>query len=320
MTRYLITGGGGFVGQSLARALLQRGDEVFLSGIGDALRGPEILTPDERRAARWLAADVRDADDIDLAVERSRPDVVIHLAGVSFPPDADRSPTAAYDVNALGAVRLLTAIRRRRDAGAIDPVVLVAGSGMQYGQHAAAEMPLDESAAQRPMTIYAATKVAQEIASLQFFRGSGVRVICARSFNHSGVGHGDRYLLPSLVTRAWALRSAPGSALVLGNDVVRDYLHVDDVVRAYLLLTTAGHPGEVYNVASGSGVSVRQLAADVLLRAGVTADISTDQSLVRATDIAVLVGSPAKLTRDTGWLPTKTHTAIIDDLLHAATE
>ena len=73
-------------------------------------------------------------------------------------------------------------------------------------------------------------------------------------------------------------------------------------------------------MASGVGVTVRQLAEDILLRAGVSADISTEASLVRETDITVMVGSSEKLKRDTGWVPRKTHADIIDDLLHAATD
>jgi GDP-4-dehydro-6-deoxy-D-mannose reductase len=95
-------------------------------------------------------------------------------------------------------------------------------------------------------------------------------------------------------------------------------LHVTDVVSAYLLLAERGVAGEVYNVSSGHGVSVRQLAEDVLLRVGAPVDISTDPALVRASDVPVNVGSPAKLKHDTGWTPLKTHADIIDDLLHAA--
>ena len=108
--------------------------------------------------------------------------------------------------------------------------------------------------------------------------------------------------------------------MTIGNDVIRDYLHVSDVVAAYLALAERGTPGETYNVCSGIGVSVRQLATDVLLRAGMTPDISAEASLSRTTDIPVLIGSPAKLVRDTGWAPRKTHADIIDDLLNASTD
>jgi GDP-4-dehydro-6-deoxy-D-mannose reductase len=316
--RALVTGGAGFVGQWLTRSLLERGDSVDLTGLGATFSGPNVLTADERSATRWIPADMRSADDIDAAVAGSAPDIVFHLAGVSFPPEAERSPTTTYDVNVLGAVRLLGAIQRRVQAGVLDPMTLIVGSGMQYGPHSATAMPLRETAEQRPVTTYAASKAAQEVAALQFFRASGVRVICTRSFNHSGVGHGDEYLLPSLIARARRVRRGEEKRLALGNDVVRDYLHVSDVVRAYLLLSERGVPGEVYNVSSGRGVSVRELAQDVLLRVGAPVDISTDAALVRPSDIPINVGSPAKLKHDTGWTSLKTHADIIDDLLNAA--
>ena len=318
--RVLLTGGAGFVGQWLARALIARGDAVDLSGLGETFSGPPVLTVDERRSVRWVPADVRDADEVEVVVKQSRPDLIFHLAGVSFPPDAEHSPITAYDINALGAVRLLAAVRRCKLAGELDPTVVVVGSGMQYGLHEPFEMPLGENTPQWPLTTYAASKAAQEVAALQFCRASGVRVVCTRSFNHSGPGHGAQYLLPSLVARARQAATREPRTLVLGNDVVRDYLHVSDVVDAYLRLASYGTAGQSYNVASGVGVSVRELAAAVLLHAGIDADISTDPSLVRSTDIPVLVGSPAKLMRETGWTPTKTHDDIIDDLLHAATD
>src|SRR5215475_5035606 len=168
--RALLTGGAGFVGQWLARSLLQRGDDVDLAGMSGSFHGPAILTPEERGGTRWFAADVRDAAALDAAIEASQPEVVFHLAGVSFPPDADRTPTAAYDVNVLGAVRLLASVSRRRAAGTLDPVVLIVGSGVQYGRHDASEMPLDESAEQRPVSTYGASKAAQETIALQMFR------------------------------------------------------------------------------------------------------------------------------------------------------
>lgn len=320
MNRVLLTGGGGFVGQWLTRGLLERGDDVALAGLGLLGDGPAILTADERAAVRWISANMRSQDDVDAMVDATRADVVFHLAGVAFPPRADRDPAATYDINALGVVRLLAAIGKHRQAGVLDPTVVVVGSATQYGTHDSAEMPLTEDAVQRPATIYAASKAAQEIIALRDYHATGMRVICTRSFNHSGVGHAREYLLPSLVRRVKTMAAGPPSAFMIGNDVVRDYLHVSDVVAAYLGLADRGRPGEAYNVCSGTGVSVRQLATDVLLRAGQSPDISMDPSLSRTTDIPVLIGSPAKLKRDTGWAPRNTHADIIDDLLNAPTD
>ena len=316
--RALITGGAGFVGQWLAKALLAEGASVLSFSLHPPTSG--ILSPDERASITWLKGDIRDTDAVHGVLDTSKPDLIFHLAGVSFVPEARDAPVMTYEVNVLGAVRLLGEISRRRAAGEIDPTILIVGSATQYGRHAAAEMPLSEEAEQRPIDVYAASKAAQETAARQAYRADGLRVICTRSFNHSGPGHPDHFLLPALVRRAIELQGTRGAELRLGNqDSVRDYLHVADVVHAYQLLVNKGVAGETYNVCSGEGVSALELARQVLLRVGTTAEITTDPAFVRGGDIPILVGSPAKLERSTAWRPTRTRDDIIDDLIHAAT-
>ena len=317
MKTALVTGGAGFVAQWLARALLGRGWDVVAAGLGVPPTA-SILNPDERRTVRWVESDVRHAADVGRALDVARPDAIFHLAGVAYLPAAAADPASAYAVNVLGAVRLLAAVAERHDAGSLDPAVLVVGSGEQYGRHASDEMPLPEGAEQRPLTVYAASKAAQEVAALQMARAHGLRVVATRSFNHSGPGQAPQFLLPALVQRACDARATSARSIAVGNqEPVRDYLHVEDVVGAYLALAERGAPGEVYNVCSGDGVSVGDLVAAVLQRVGVPADITTDPSLVRAVDLPVLVGSPDKLRRATGWSPRRTRVDIIDDLIHA---
>lgn len=316
--RALVTGGNGFVAQWMVKAMLERGWAVTGAAHGPpAVAG--VLTADERAQVDWRSADVTRQEEVAAVVDAARADVVLHLAAVSHVPDAARDPGYAYEVNAVGTVRLLAEVRRHRDAGTGDPVVLVVGSAEQYGRHEINAMPLHEDAVQRPLTLYAASKVAQEVAALQAYRMSGVRVICTRSFSHSGVGHGAHFLIPSLVARAVALPSAGGTLQIGNGDTVRDFLHVRDVVDAYLSLVSGGSAGDVYNVCSGEGVSVRALAQRVLHRLGRTADISSDTTLARPVDVPVQVGSNRKLRRATGWAPCRTRDDIIDDLIHAAT-
>ncbi len=314
--RALVTGGGGFVAQWVIRAMLARGWEVTAAGL-EAEAPPQATAVSE--GARWLQADVRDEASIESILDAGRPDAIVHLAAISFPPAAMADPAAAWTLNVVGTVRLLAAAARRRAAGTLDPLVLVVGSSEQYGRHDAAEMPLREEAAQRPLTTYGATKTAQEVAAVQAHRASGVRVVATRSFNHSGPGQGTQFLLPALVHRALGLRGSREARLVLGDQTpVREFTHVADVADAYCRLVERGTVGEVYNVCSGQGTTVRELALSVLHRAGVTAEISTDPALLRPVDVPILVGSPDKLRAATGWFPVRTRDDIIDDLIHAA--
>jgi GDP-4-dehydro-6-deoxy-D-mannose reductase len=314
--RALVTGAAGFVGQWLSRELLDRGWEVAGTALESA---PPSKPNDPLRAVRWHVGDVRHPDDLARALDAEKPDTIFHLAGVAFVPAAEADPGAALEVNVIGAARLLATVKIRRAVGTLDPVVLVVGSGEQYGRHDATEMPLKETAEQRPHSIYGASKAAQEHVALEAFRSAGIRVIATRSFNHSGAGQPQRYVIPALVCRALALRSAGGRALSLGNTTtVRDFLHVRDVARAYADLVVSGAPGEVYNVASGMGVDVGTLAQRVLALVGVDAILSQDATLVRPAEVPVLIGDATKLRRATGWSPRFTLDSIIEDLIRAA--
>ncbi len=316
--RALVTGGHGFVAQWAIRAMLERGWAVTAAGHG-APAPAGVLTREQHAAVTWRSMDVTAQDQVADTVDAARADVVLHLAGISYVPDATHNPGYAYEVNAVGTVRLLAEVGRHRAAGTGDPRVLVIGSAEQYGRHELNEMPLHEAVEQRPLTLYAASKVAQEVAALQAFRSEGIRVICTRSFNHSGPGHGSRFLLPALVARALALPPRDGVLAIGNGDTVRDFLHVADVVEAYLALLQTAAAGEAYNVCSGQGVSVRGLAQRVLQRLGRSAEIASDPALSRPVDVPVQVGNNSKLRRATGWAPRRTRDDIIDDLINAAT-
>jgi GDP-4-dehydro-6-deoxy-D-mannose reductase len=312
--RALVTGAGGFVGRWLCQLLVESGWHVT----GASPDPAPVL--DAYAGVEWLPMDIRQQGDVVAALDASRPDAIFHLAGVTFLPGAQSDPGLAVDVNVGGTARLLADVRRRRKAGTSDPFVLIVGSAEQYGRHDASELPLVESAEQRPLNVYAATKSAQEIIAREAHRSDGVRVVMTRSFNHSGAGQSPQFLLPALVQRALGLRESKEGKLRIGNtSPIRDYLHVADVVRAYALLAERGVPGEVYNVCSGVGTSVGELTQRVLDRAGVAAELWADPALVRPADVPALVGNPGKLRDATGWKPTMGIDNVIDDLVHAAT-
>ncbi len=317
----LVTGAAGFVGQWLTHALRNDGVTVTALATDPVPSRPGTVAGAGAAPIEWLYGDLRDARYVDHVVASAPYDFVVHLAAISHLPTAEADPALAWDVNVTSTARLLHAVGQARDRGVIDPTVLIVGSAEQYGRHDGPAQPLSETTSQEPRTVYAATKVAQEALSLQLWRATGLKVVVTRSFNHSGAGQEPRFVLPALVARALALRDAPGgSPLLLGNITpIRDFLHVSDVVAAYISLCRRGTPGEAYNVASGTGRSVQAIVDAVLARTGVQAQLVVDPALVRPVDVPALVGDASKLQHATGWRATRSFDDIIDDLIHATT-
>ncbi len=312
--RALVTGGAGFVGGYLLRALVRDGWQVTATTMSSAHVAESLGD------VSWVVGDLRDEAHVSAAVQAARPDLVIHLAAISHLPTAAANPAQAWDVNVTASVRLLDILAREHAAGTLAPRVLVIGSAEQYGRHDGGG-PLREEDVLAPRTVYAATKTAQEVAALQIWRATGLPVIAVRPFNHSGRGQEPRFLLPALVGRALALRNEPtGTPLMLGNtSPIRDFLHVSDVVAAYIALGRHGTPGTTYNVASGVGRSVQEVAERILLRVGVTSSLAEDPALVRPVDVPSLIGDPSRLREATGWQPQRSFDDLLDDLLHATT-
>jgi GDP-4-dehydro-6-deoxy-D-mannose reductase len=130
----------------------------------------------------------------------------------------------------------------------------------------------------------------------------GLAVVCTRAFNHTGPGQAPNFLVPGLAARIAAAERAGSDEIALGNgDPVRDFSDVRDVVRAYALLAERGVAGEVYNVCSGQGVRVGDVAARLVALARRPLRIVTATDRVRAVDVPVLVGDPTKLVAATGW-------------------
>jgi GDP-4-dehydro-6-deoxy-D-mannose reductase len=226
-----------------------------------------------------------------------RPDAVYHLAAISHVGESWADPERVWRVNTVGTLRVLRACI---DAGVAR--VLVVGSAEEYGHVDKDELPITEDAPLRPVSPYSASKVAAEFLALQSFLGEGLPTLRVRAFNHTGPGQSPGFLVPALAGRiAAAERDGRDEVTVGATDPVRDITDVRDIVRAYRLLVERGVPGEVYNVCRGEGVSVAEVARQLLAHARRPLRLTVDPELVRPVDVPRFVGSPARLHDATGW-------------------
>lgn len=276
----LVTGAGGFVGRTLVAHLLAEGDEVVAV---DRAGGPDVTD----------GAAVRDV------IGREGPDAVYHLAAVTHIGASWDAPAEVFRINAEGTLNVLSACK----AAGVERV-LVVGSADEYGAVRPEDLPLSEDAPLRPMTPYGASKVAAEYLALQAFLGEHVPVIRVRAFNHTGRDQPDRFMIPGLARRIAAAEREGRKEIAVGSlEPVRDFTNVEDVVVAYRLLVERGEPGEVYNVCSGVGHSVAEIAGHLLALARHAIELVPDPSLMRPVEVPRLVGDNTRLRRVTGWTP-----------------
>ncbi len=275
--RVMVTGASGFVGRRLLPRLVAAGHTAL--GIDREV-------------------DIADAGALTAAVSRIRPDAVIHLAALSSVAHSLAAPEDCYRVNFLGTRCLLEAVAAEAPAARI----LLIGSADAYTATSPRAQPLDESTPLRPRSPYARTKAAAEMLGRLAAR-SGLDVVCVRAFNHTGAGQSDQFVVSSFARQVAAIRSGRAAPLLrVGNlDSIRDFLHVDDVVDAYLALLDPGVPADVYHVAGSTGIAIRAVLEALLRIAGVEARVEVDPARFRPTDW--LVGDASRLRRATGWQP-----------------
>jgi GDP-4-dehydro-6-deoxy-D-mannose reductase len=312
--RVLVTGADGFVGRHVVRRLVETGHEVVAAcrPSGQLQSWPAGRWKD---AVRVVPFELADSAGVRPALQEA-PSAVIHLAAVASVREAREDPGRAWEINAAGTARLMEGLISARDRDGSDPVVLVVSSAEVYGSGPAS--PRVETDSLRPRSPYAASKAGTEIAALEAWRRSTLKVIVARPFTHTGPDQRPPYVVPAFVQRLLAAKAGGPRQVPTGNlQPVRDLLDVRDVVEAYLGLLASGVPGETYNVARGEGITLDDLFRRIALLVQVDAEPVPDASLLRAGDIPYLVGDATKLRAATGWSPTITLDQTLRDMVDA---
>ena len=298
--RVLVTGADGFVGRHVVEHLVEAGHAVWAGCRPGGEPAARWLGPHARERVSLLPLEITDSASVSTAL--SLPfEAIIHLAAVASGSEARQDPGRAWVVNAAGTARLVDAAVTLRTKGA-DPLLLVVSSAEVYGNGPAS--PRVETDPLLPQSPYAASKVGAEVAALEAWRRTGLRVVVARAFPHTGPGQLPIYVVPAFLERLRAAQASGAGEVRTGNlDPVRDLLDVRDVAAAYVALLSQGSPGEAYNVARGEGITLRALFGRLAELLGAAVTPLPDPSLMRPGDIQYLVGDAGKLRRATGWSP-----------------
>jgi GDPmannose 4,6-dehydratase len=293
--RALITGITGQDGWYLSELLIAEGYEVF------GLVLDSDTAPEPPNSAR-IVGDVRDAESVLAALTECDPDEVYNLASISSVGQSWQLPELAADINGLGALRILAAIRDLEAAGGKQIRFIQASSAEIFGD---APAPQNEQTPIRPVSPYGAAKAFAHHA-VSAYRAAGGWAAAAILFNHESPRRPEQFVTRK-ITRAVARIAEGGSdKLVLGNlEARRDWGFAGDYMRALSLIARQDVPSD-FVVASGVGHSVREFVATAFAHVGISdweSMVTTDSALERAADAAEQRGDASRARRELGWEP-----------------
>ena len=298
--KILVTGFSGFVGRHFLRYLEDNAIAAELLGVDRC----ELAFPlDGHRHVRgsYRQLDLLDKGGVEAVIDGFRPTHILHLASYSSVGFSWQQPVESFVNNTNILLNLLEQVRALRS----NCRILSVGSSEEYGNVLPSAVPIREDAALKPVSPYAVARVAQEMLSSLYVSGYGLDIVMTRSFNHIGTHQRDVFVVPSLARQLTAIRhrQAPPRLVTGDRTIVRDFVDVRDVVRAYHLLLLGGKAGEIYNVCSGRGVSIDEVIDLMRAALGIQVTLATDPALLRPSDNRVIIGSNEKIHRELGWEP-----------------
>lgn len=279
MRKALVTGSEGFVGQYLVKELEKQGWDVDPY---DKAWGDDILNYEDLRT------------ELDIV----RPDVIFHLAAQAYVPESFVNPKRAFEVNTLGSLNILEAVRQL----GLKTKILLAGTSEEYGDSQYGEGKTTELTLPNPLSPYAISKLAMDHLGSLYTRSYGLHVVTTRAFNHTGAGRGEMYAESAFAKQMVEVELGRREVVEHGNlDSVRNYTDVRDIVKAYIKAIDL--PSGTYNICSEQNVTMKDIMNELKEQSTATITTQVNSALYRPADFSFKIPSCEKFQKLTDWEP-----------------
>ncbi len=289
--RALITGVSGFVGQHLTAHLLECGDDV--SGACNA--GKKNLN------LPCFDLDVTDQKSTDALVAQLKPEVIYHLAGIAFVPEAEENFEKTLRVNVLGVHNIIRSVEKLK----LGSRIIVVSSGEIYGRISPSDLPLTELTPIRPAHSYSLSKSMAELVVMRYAASGLSRPCIVRPFNHIGPGQDDRFVVSTFARQLARIALGKADKIVkVGNLAARrDFTDVRDIVRGYRLIGQGQGSGDLYQLCSGKAISIQAILDMLIEISALQVKIEQDPARMRPAEVPEIRGSYVKAENELGWRP-----------------
>lgn len=291
----LVTGAGGFIGSRLVNDLVKKGAKVkaFVryNSRGDAGL-LKLLSPDVLTRIELIGGDLRDPQAIEDAMEGVK--IVFHLGALISIPYSYYHPVEVVDTNITGTLNVLLACRK------FNCKLIHTSTSEVYGT--ALRVPIDESHPLQGQSPYSASKIGADKLVESFQRSFNIHAVTVRPFNTYGPGQSARAVIPTIISQALTR-----DVVLLGNlETKRDFTFVDDTVNGFIKAAeTEGVSGEVFNLGTGSEVTIGELASEIIQLIGRIVPIKIDEQRLRPenSEVMRLLSDNRKAKEVLGWYP-----------------
>jgi len=314
MDKYLITGFSGFVSKHFLELLEEKKEIVSVVGID--INYPDFAyTIYKHVTCNFHKIDLLDKSQVDNVIYNFQPNYILHLASYSSVAFSWKNPVASFTNNTNVFLNLIEQVRLLD----LKCRILSIGSSEEYGNVREEDIPLSEEHALTPVSPYAVARVSQELISKVYVEGFGMDIVITRSFNHIGIGQKELFVVSSFAKKLVEIKSLNlHNAEIQTGDlkIIRDFLDVRDVVRAYYLLLKKGRKGEIYNVCSNNGIALEEVLNKMVAYLKLEVNIIRDPKLIRPSDNKIIVGNNSKLKSETGWDAQIGLERSLEDIIH----
>ncbi|NQU39933.1 MAG: GDP-mannose 4,6-dehydratase [Lentisphaerae bacterium] len=302
--KVLITGAAGFVGKHLIHELRAHNHNCIASD--------RVIVNPVAGAMSNEAVDICDGTAVNELIARTQPDACIHMAGITSVNEGAVNPDLMLAVNVRGTTNLLDAIR----VHAPETRLLTTSTAHVYGTPPR-DQALTEHSPLAPLSMYAISKAAADLATLAYANHFGLQAMVARPNNHTGPGQQTRFVVAAFAQQVRDIAVGASEPVIrVGNlESERNFTDVRDVVRAYRLLIEAGEPGQAYNVSSQHTERIGDMLKKLCRMGGVSPRFDSDPDLVRPTDWSPRLDT-TRLEQVTGWKPEISFEETLQDMLN----
>lgn len=300
MDKMLITGFSGFVSSHFVEYLYKENLVYEICGLDRNMPRYSYEQFNDKLKITFKIADMTNVDRVYEIISEFQPDYILHLAAFSSVAYSWQYPLVSFMNNCNIFLNLASVVKE------ICPKcrILSVGSSEEYGNVAHEDLPIRENQVKNPVSPYAVARVSQEMLSKIFVDAYGMDIIMTRSFNHIGPRQDERFVIPSFIRRIMNIKKCGKSEgeIETGDlTIVRDFVDVRDVVKAYYLLMKKGKKGEVYNICSGKGITLKNVVDVIAEEIGVKVTTRINPDFVRPKENMEMVGSAYKLESELGW-------------------